>query len=165
MAYRSGYNVIISQSNESYEREISDTKALLASRVDGFLISTSKETTDLSHIEDLINRNIPVVIYDRVCEGLNVSQIIIDDYHGAYKATEHLIDIGCKRIAHLQGPKNQLIFRERLRGYKEALESRGIPFDEDLVVHCYEGSNEEAINLTEQLMSFGESAGWNFWKQ
>ena len=152
VAYNSGYNVIISQSNESYEREVSDTKALLASRVDGFLISTSKETTDLSHIEDLIKREIPIVIYDRLCDGLNVSQIIIDDFQGAYQATEHLIKGGCKRIAHLQGPKNQMIFLERLRGYREALEQNNLKFDESLVVHCYEGTMEETMEHTEKLL-------------
>ncbi len=152
VAYNSGYNVIISQSNESYEREVSDTKALLASRVDGFLISNSRETIDLSHIQTLIDRDIPVVIYDRVCEGLNVSQILVDDYHGAYEATDHLIKAGCRRIAHLQGPKNQMIFQERLRGYREALEKNNLIHDEALVVHCYDGTMEEAIRHTESLM-------------
>lgn len=152
VAYNSGYNVIISQSNESYDREVSDTKALLASRVDGFLISPSKETTDLSHIEALVKRDIPIVIYDRLCDGLNVSQIVIDDYHGAYEATDHLIKAGCRRIAHLQGPKNQMIFQERLRGYREALEKNNLKYDEALVVHCYDGTMEETMNHTENLM-------------
>ena len=156
VAYNSGYNVIVTQSNESYNREVSDTKALLASRVDGFLISTSKETTDLDHIQDLIEREIPVVIYDRLCDGLNVSQVIIDDYQGAYQATEHLIKAGCRRIAHLQGPRNQMIFLERLRGYREAIENNGLKFDEDLVVHCYEGSMEEAMDHTEYLLGLEE---------
>ncbi|MEQ9424634.1 MAG: LacI family DNA-binding transcriptional regulator [Cyclobacteriaceae bacterium] len=152
VAYNSGYNVIISQSNESFDREVSDTKALLASRVDGFLVSMSKETTDVSHFQDIVNRGIPLVVYDRVSDDLNVSQVVIDDYFGAYKATEHLISIGCKRIAHFQGPLNQTIFRERLRGYKDALKNGGIPFDESLVKDCYEGTLEEAKAHTAALL-------------
>lgn len=151
IAYKSGYNVIISQSNESFDREVSDTKALLASRVDGFLVSMSKETNDLDHFGDLINRGIPLVFFDRSCDELDVSQVVIDDYQGAYEATKHLVDIGCKRIAHMQGPKNQTIFQERLRGYREAIEDSGMTYDESLVVHCYDGTMEEAMNHTHYL--------------
>ena len=153
VAYKCGYNVIISQSNESYEREVSDTKALLASRVDGFLVSMAKNTNDIAHFEDLVDRGIPLVIFDRSCDQLNVSQVLIDDYQGAYDATKHLIDIGCRNIAHMQGPNNQKIFQERTRGYREALEKHGLKFDEAMVVHCYDGSMEEAMGHSEYLMN------------
>jgi LacI family transcriptional regulator len=134
IAYKKGYNVIICQSNESYEREVKDTMALFASRVDGLLVSLSSETKEYDHFRTLHRKGVPLVFFDRTCDELDTSMVMVDDFDGAYQATEHLIQIGCKRIAHLAGPENLSITRKRLGGYIKALEKYNIPIDPSLIV-------------------------------
>ena len=135
IAYGAGYSVIVSQSNESYEKEVTDTKSLFNNRVDGILISMSKETTDFAHFESLYSRGIPMVFFDRVCPQLNTSKVVVNDFNAAYNATKHLIEQGYKNIAHLAGGKNLAIGTDRLNGYKTALEENGIKFGERYVAH------------------------------
>ena len=106
VAYSAGYNVIITQSNESLQREKTDIKALFNSRVDGMLISLSRETSNFEHIDSILAKGVPMVFFDRVYDTANASKVIVDDLSGAKDATQHLIDQGCKRIAHLEGPPN-----------------------------------------------------------
>jgi len=126
VAYEAGYSVIVSQSNESYEREVMDSKALFNNRVDGMLVSVSRETTNFDHLSSIKNRGMPIVCFDRICEPLNCSQVIVDDFDGAFKATEHLVRQGYKKIAYLGGPLNLSTHRLRLDGYKAALKKYDI---------------------------------------
>lgn len=134
IAYKNGYKVVICQSNESYNREVINTQALLSSRVDGLLVSISKDTQDFNHFKELKDRNIPIVFFDRICYSLDTSRIVMDDFDGAFQAVEHLIQQGCKRIAHLKGPENLSISQLRLDGYLAALEKHKIEVDEDLII-------------------------------
>ena len=136
VAYDAGFNVIICQSNERYEREVANAKTLLSSRVDGVLVSISKETEDYKHLENLRNNNIPMVFYDRVVPGLSADQVIIDDFDASYRATRHLIDSGRTCIAHLGGPMALLIGQQRKDGYIKALTEAGMPVDEDLILEA-----------------------------
>jgi LacI family transcriptional regulator len=137
-----GYNVILTQSAESLERERASVKALFNSRVDGMLISISRETTEYEHIEAILSRGIPVVFFDRnyPAEGHNL--VLVDDYGGARQATEHLISQGGKRIAHIMSAPKLRITQERLRGYKDALKAGNLKYNDDLVAVCEEGSLE-----------------------
>jgi len=153
IAYSKGYNVILCQSAETYEREVTDTKALWNSRVDGMLVSISKETTNYNHFQELLNEGLPMVFFDRVTNELNASQVIVDDYLGAYNAVEFLISKGCKKIVHLAGPKNLEISKNRLNGYKDCLEKYNIPFDDDLVVRCPKGTYEESKRFTNIILN------------
>lgn len=128
-----GYNVMITQSNDSEEVERSNLETMLRTQVDGVIASIARETTDYSHYQKVIEEKIPLVLFDRVTEISNASTVVIDDYLGAYKATEHLIKQGFKRIAHFAGKLHLNIYKYRLRGYREALEHYGIHFDENLV--------------------------------
>jgi LacI family transcriptional regulator len=152
VAYGAGYNVILAQSNESQSREISDIKALFNSRVDGMLMSLSRETTNFDHIESIISKGVPIVFFDRVYNNVQASKIIVDDFTGAKDATLHLIEQGCKRIAHIEGPPNLDISKQRLEGYKEALKENNISFNKDLVVVCPSGTIEEGKKAAEQLL-------------
>lgn len=136
VAYGANYHVMICQSNESYEREKMNVQALYASRVDGMLVSVSKETTDFQHFQSIFNRNIPLVFFDRVVEGLPTSTVVVDDFGGAYGATEHLIKSGAKRVALLGGPANLGISQSRKKGYTEALRASGQTIDEAYMVDC-----------------------------
>lgn len=131
---RSGYNVVICHSNESYETEVANAKALLASRVDGLIVSHTKETRNFDHFKVFQRKGIPVVFFNRVCEDMNVSNVTVDDYNGAFRAVEHLIQTGRRRIAHLAGPDTLMNSRNRLSGYRDALTQYDIPVDPELVI-------------------------------
>ena len=151
LASSHGYNVMICQSNESYERELDVVQALSSSRIDGLLISISKHTNNFDHLKNLEKIGIPIVFFDRGCEEIDTHKVVVDDFKGAYLAVEHLIKIGRKRIAHLSGPQNLSIGQLRLDGYKQALLDNKIPYDERLVVNC--DSFDESLKITPKLLS------------
>jgi LacI family transcriptional regulator len=134
MANKLNYKVIICQSYDNYEKEVQTIDALLSARVDGIIASIGKNTEDFDHYKRVQQKKIPLVLFDRTTDALEVSQVMIDDYLGAYKVVEHLIQQGCRRIAHFTSPKKVSIFKERLRGYTDALKDNGIPYVEELVV-------------------------------
>ncbi|MHA4806705.1 LacI family DNA-binding transcriptional regulator [Flavitalea flava] len=151
VAYKKGYYVIISQSHESYEREVANTQYLASHSVDGLLVSLSAETTDLSHFNKLHDKGLPIVFFDRIMEEMQTHKVIANNFLGAYQATEHLIQSGFKRIAHLTIASHLSITRERLAGYMAALADYGVPFDGSLVKYCTYGGliyreTEEAVD-------------------
>ncbi len=128
------YKVIICQSYDNYEKEVQTIEALLNARVDGIIASIGKNTENFDHFKKVQSKGIPLVLFDRTTDELEVSQVMIDDYLGAYKTVEHLIQQGYRRIAHFTSTKKVSVFKERLRGYMDALRDYEIPFDEQLVV-------------------------------
>jgi LacI family transcriptional regulator len=128
------YNVMICQTYDSYEKEVKTVEALLNARVDGIIASFAKETVNFDHFLKVRERGIPMILFDRSNDALEVSHVVVDDYQGGYKATEHLIQQGCKRIAHFTNTRKISIYKERLRGYREALQDNGLTYDESLVV-------------------------------
>jgi LacI family transcriptional regulator len=128
------YNVMICQTYDSYEKETASIEALLNARVDGIIASHSKTAVNFDHYNKVKERGIPLILFDRSNDELEVSHVVIDDFLGAFKATEHLIQQGCKRIAHFTNTRKISIYKERLRGYRDALEQYGIPYDDNIVV-------------------------------
>ena len=134
VAYKAGYRVMICQTNESYEKEVEDAKALLASRVDGVLVSVAHETATFQHFQEFKNAGIPLVFFDKTCEGISdTSKVVVDDYKGSFDAVEHLIEQGYTRIAHIRGPHSANNSRNRLNGYLDALKKHQLPVDELLI--------------------------------
>ena len=156
VAYQAGYSVILSQSNESYEREKTDIKALFNSRVDGMLISVSRETKNFEHIESVIAKGIPVVFYDRTYNSPMSSNVIVDDYIGAKEAVNHLIEQGYRKIAFLEGSPGLIISADRKRGYMDALKDHGLEQKEAFTQECVTGSMEEGKRATKKLLSMPE---------
>lgn len=152
VATRHGYNVMICQSNECYETEVRNIHTLVAARVDGLLISLSRETSNYDHLKALQNKSIPLVCFDRICDELNTTKIIVDDYDGAFKATEHLIEVGCKHIAHISGPEHLSISKNRLHGYVDALRKNNMPCDERLIRRC-NLSSQDIMHQVKALLS------------
>ena len=134
LANQNGYNVMVCQTNESYDKEVAAVNAFMDGRIDGLLVSVSKETSDYEHFRKLEEEEIPVVFFDRIIENFESDYVVIDDFGGAYSAVEHLINTGKRRIAHFSGPQNRLIGKNRFNGYKQALFDNGIEFNEDLIV-------------------------------
>ena len=135
-AEKNGYMVILLQSNDNFEMEKKQLNLLVQQQVDGILISLSVETNNFEHIEQIQNRGIPLVMYDKVSKAINCSKVIIDDKKAAYDAVSYLIRKGYKRIAYFGGSLIAQNFSNRLLGYKEALKEYRIPYDESLVYLC-----------------------------
>ena len=150
-----GYNTMICQSNENYQTEQANLKTLVASRVDGLLICLTRETVNFDFLHQLYEQEIPMVLFDRVCEELPVSQVIVDDHDGAFQAVAHLFANGYRRIAHLTGPSNLNICRERLQGYRDALEVFNLPCKEEWIVTCPD-MGDSAARATDRLLDLDE---------
>ncbi|GET20735.1 LacI family DNA-binding transcriptional regulator [Prolixibacter denitrificans] len=119
-------NVVIFQSHESLENEKAGLEAFLRIPVDGFIMSLSAETRQYEHIREVLKRDIPIVFFDRVLEEENNYRVVLDDYAGAFQATEHLIRQGCRKIAFMGGPDYLNNYRERKRGFTDALEKNNL---------------------------------------
>lgn len=153
VASQKGYTVIICQSNESFAREVSNANALLSHRVDGILISISKETNSFDHFVNLQEGGIPLVFFDRIAPEINADQIITDDIDASYNATRHLIETGRTRIAHFAGPQGLVIGRDRLQGYINALTEAGLPIDNRLIIEA--DTFEKARNTVGEMLDAG----------
>jgi LacI family transcriptional regulator len=134
VAYENGFNVIICQSLDQFEREQKIVNTLSGNRVDGVLISISMETKEINHLEIFKKNKTPLVFFDRHHSIHGNSNVLIDDFQGGFEATEHLIHQGCKNIAHFSGPQEILIYKNRFEGYKAALIKNSLPFNEELVI-------------------------------
>ncbi|PWG79363.1 LacI family DNA-binding transcriptional regulator [Pararcticibacter amylolyticus] len=129
-----GYNILLYQSNETLDQEKKGIETFLQSRVDGIIASISTETTDYGAFHEIIKRKTPLIFFDRTIEQLDMPSVTIDDYKGGFIATEHLIRQGYRRILHISADREISIFKERLRGYIDALEYYNIPVDEELII-------------------------------
>jgi len=128
-----GYHTLIYQSEETAHLERQAIEAFLGARVDGILASLAKEENDFAHYLELKKGNIPIVLFDRFVDSLNIPSVVIDDYKGGYCATEHLINQGYKRIAHLAGPQRFQTFQNRQKGFLDALKAYDVAIDESLI--------------------------------
>lgn len=151
-AEKNGYLVIILQSNESLDLEKKQVELLINKRVDGILMSLSNESNNDDHIQQIVDRNIPFVMFDKISKLCKCSKVIIDDQKAAFNAVQHLIDNGCKKIAHIRGPLNPQNAIDRYIGYKKALEKNNIPFDSKLVYTCENVTFQEGIDFAKQII-------------
>lgn len=143
VAYSKGYHVIISQTHDSYEREVINVEHLANRSVDGLLVSLSAETKDYSHLEKLHDQGLPIVFFDRILNSMNTHKVSSNNFKGAFEATEFLISKGCKRIAHLANASQLSITAERQKGYEEALRQHHIPIDKELIKYCKHGGRDQ----------------------
>lgn len=128
-----GYNLVISQSLESGKKEIASIRTMFNTRVDGLLVSLAYDTADDAHFRIILDKNIPLIFFDRVLDHPLCTSVVIDNFAAGYAMTEHLIRNGCNRIAHITASLKRHVYFERLRGYKQALADNGISFHEHLV--------------------------------
>ena len=151
-AEKNGYLVIILQSNESLEMEKKQVALLLNKRVDGIVMSLSNESNDDEHIREIIRREIPFVMFDKISKLIQCSKVIINDQKAAFNAVEVLIGKGCKKIAHIRGPVNPQNAIDRFLGYKKALEKNNMVYDSKLVYTCKNVTFEEGRTFSEQII-------------
>jgi LacI family transcriptional regulator len=151
-AEKKGYLVIILQSNESLELEKKQVALLINKRVDGIIMSLSNESNNDFHIKEILRKEIPFVQFDKISKLIPSSKVIINDQKAAMEAVQHLIDKGCKKIAHIRGPENPQNAIDRFIGYKKALEKNGIPYDSKLVYTCKNVTFEEGVEFAKQIV-------------
>ena len=123
-ASKQGYNIITCLSNEKKAKEINSLQLLSNGSVDGFIMSIAEESqiaNNVTHINDILNQHIPVVIFDRVSESIECDKVIIDDFGAAYEATKHLLSEGRKHIVLISCIDDLSVGKLRTNGYVEAL--------------------------------------------
>jgi len=145
------YFIVISSSNESMEKEIESVENLLKSRVEGFIVCLSQETNDFAHFEKLVDSEVPLVFFDRICESLDVPAVIANGEDATRKITKHFYENGCTRIAYISGPEHLNISQKRKVGYLRGLQECGLEYDDILLVHC-NLSIEDAKMATQKLL-------------
>jgi LacI family transcriptional regulator len=134
VANSEGYNLIISQSSESAEKERVNATTLFNSRVDGLLVSLAYDTDSLAHFEPFTKKKIPLIFFDRTPDKTEGTCIQINNLRAAYEATTHLISQGYTRIVHITAPPKRNVYIDRLQGYKQALADQRIAFRQDYVI-------------------------------
>ncbi len=152
VAFKSGFTVVISQSSDLAQKEIEIVHSMFANRVDGLIISIAMEPNTSDHLKLLRKKHIPLVFFDRVVPEIETDKIVVDDFDGAFRITQHLIDQGYRRIAHLAGPQNLTSYIDRKNGYLEALKKNEITFDPSLIVSI-RLTSEEGTQAVKQLMN------------
>lgn len=149
IAFEHGYEIMMAVSQEDAYYEQTHINTLLSMRVDGLLVSITEKTRDLELFNLVKKKNIPLVFFDRVVQGLGFSSVTTDDRNGAYKAVKHAIDAGYTKIAHLAGFDYTNIGKERYAGYEQAMKDHNLPINKEWII---EGG-------------FGEEDGYRgFWK-
>jgi LacI family transcriptional regulator len=152
-AEKLGYGVMLYQSNESYKSELKGVETFQRSMIDGLIISLSDNTIEVDHLKNLQEHHVPVVMIDKVNPKMETAKIICDDYKGAYYATEHLISLGKKRIAHITGSLEPHTTKERYKGFESAIRDYNLTLDPNMIKKCNLVSSEEGYITTLTLLA------------
>jgi LacI family transcriptional regulator len=151
VASEKGYNLIISQSFETTEKEASNVETMYKSRVDGLVVSLAYNTKELTHFDPLVEKNIPIIFFDRVADYHLSTNIVIDNFKAGYEATKHLIEHNCERIVHITGNRIRNVYEDRFKGYKKALKEQKISFNSAYVIENKLNS-KDGIEAAQQIM-------------
>ena len=153
VAQENGYHVLIYLTHECQEKEKNILKDFESGRVDGVLMSVSRDTQDHDSIVDLMNSGIPFVFFDRVMEEMETTQITTNDQESAYLATRHLLEKDCKRILFLAFSTSLSISNKRLQGYKDALTAQHIAVDRNNILTLTQDADGDYQRLKDKLQS------------
>lgn len=156
VAKKYGYNVLVSSSNEHFEKEKKNVDVFLGIRVDGIIMSFARETTNYDHIKEIQATNTPIVLFDRTTTDLEASRVVANDADAAEKIVQHLIDGGAKSVALITGPEHLSIGRNRMKGYLRAMTNSNLEIRQDYILRCKDFTVEAAYDVTRQLLETGE---------
>ena len=145
-----GYSLLVAQSGEKYEDEVRICQKFYENKVCGVIVSQAKDTKKYTHFEKLISTGIPLIFYDRICTGVNASRVVVDDYRGAFNATKHLIETGCRHIAYFGSPENLEISKNRYNGYRDAMLQGKLMINPDFVKMC--DNRDDAEHVTREML-------------
>ncbi len=151
VAKEKGYHVLICLTHESFENEKTILREFQGGRVDGVLLSVSRETAQTDHIMDVMKNGLPLVFFDRVCEEIETAKITTDDFESGYQATKHLIKQGCNKIAFLGISKCLSISNSRLEGYLKALQDAHIEVNNNFIIHCTNDADKNDVLIKDLL--------------
>ncbi|MCF0069102.1 LacI family transcriptional regulator [Dyadobacter sp. CY261] len=154
VAERHGYQLLICQTDDSYEKEVRQIHSLLSSRTSGVVLSMSANTTNYDHLLKIQRKNVPLVLFNRDCEEITCSKVLIDNHGAAYEATSVLIVQGRKKIAFFRGPKHLQISQKRFEGYSQALSDHGILLDQH-IIKVADQEKESMIAAINELFDSG----------
>lgn len=149
-AYGNSFRVIICQSNEDQAREFINLQALIDHRVDGILVSASKNTVNFEHFRKVLEKEIPIVFFDRISDELPTDRVITDDFEGARSISRHLLEKGRRKFLHLATPKNLLLGKDRYRGFQQALSDYQINPADAYVLQC--DTRQDVIRMKDQIL-------------
>jgi LacI family transcriptional regulator len=152
VAEEKGYNVITCISNESLVKEISTLDMLSNGTIDGFILSVSEEAQKLhefNHFKEIINDGTPIVMFDRIVDEVECDKVVVDDFDSALNATQHLIDLGCKKIALFSSVDNLSVGKLRAEGYLKALQNNNIAINTDLILRT---DSEDALKAKAEIL-------------
>ena len=150
-----GYDLIIGHSSETYRKEASNAHNLFHKRVDGLIASLAFDTREMDHFDPYVQKNIPIVFFDRVEEFAYGTRVIIDNVKAGYEATAHLAAQGCRRIAHITANLSRNVYAGRLKGYQQALADFGLPYEPSLLI-VNDLSEAAAIRSTKQVLAMDQ---------
>ena len=151
VAQEKEYHVLIYLTHEDAQKEISTTQLLQNGRVDGIMMSLSSQTTDFSHIQQFKEKELPIVLFDRVVEHIKVPRVTTDDYDSGVNATEHLIESGCKNIAFLSISNTLSISNKRQMGYTDALKKHHLKGGSNLIIQCGQEDENNKLLIKKML--------------
>jgi LacI family transcriptional regulator len=151
IAQEKGYHVLIYMTHEDREKEIAIIKLLQTGRVDGIMLSLSEQTRDITHLRELKERGVPLILFDRITNQLDVTTVTTDNSAGGKRATEHLIERGCRRIAFLAISKTVSVSTGRMDGYLEALKENSMNPEDDFIL-CCDGDDLKNKELIRNLL-------------
>jgi len=147
-----GYDLIIGHSSETYRKEAANVHNLFHKRVDGLIASLAFDTRDMEHFDPYVQKNIPIVFFDRVEEYPYGTRVVIDNVKAGYEATAHLAAQGCRHIAHITANLGRNVYAGRLKGYQQALADYGLPYEDNLVL-VNDLSEAAAIRSVKQVLA------------
>lgn len=153
--YDAGYDLIIASSGNFYERERKIVESLAQGKVVGVIAAVAAETTDYSHYRNLIDKGVPIVMFDRLMPLDGMSSVVQDDFQGAYNATRHLLEQGCRKIFHYRGLQNVSMWNAREKGYRQAMADAGITVQKGWV-HTALTTPEEGERYARKLLAKGD---------
>jgi LacI family transcriptional regulator len=159
VAQEKGYHVLIYLTHESFEKEKTILKDFESGRVDGVLMSVSRETIQGIHIEELMNMGVPLLFFDRIFEDIGTTRITTNDFESAYFATEHLLKKGCRQILFLSFSNTLAISSKRLNGYKQALLEQGLEIDNRNILMLNNDQRTNYLLLKRKLQARNRADG------
>ena len=134
LAFQKGYVISVFQSNEKYLQEKEIVNTIIKHNFAGVIVSIAKDTINSEHFAVLKKFGIPLVFFDRVCDDIHTPKVLVNNYEITFTATEHLVNKGYKRIAHLTGTNNINVFRDRQNGYIDALKKNNLDYIQPIVL-------------------------------
>jgi len=151
IAQEKGYHVLIYMTHEDRQKEISIFKLLQNGRVDGIMLSLSEQTSDITHLRELKEKGVPLILFDRITDQLDVTTVTTDNSAGGKRATEHLIERGCKRLAFLGISRTLSVSTGRMSGFLDALKANSMPREDDMIL-CCDGDDHKNKELIRKLL-------------